>query len=291
MSSSPLAAAMRDIEPHFIEQASQLDSDVWARLNIHLRIVFVITGRCGSTWLLHLLEDTGRMGPAHEFFSEDTIRYYAREGQARDIMEYLSAIVGRYSRDGVFGFQINPERFFWLGEIIDTEKMFVRSGSSWLDMRRRNIVGQAFSFARARASGTWHKYQGAMTDESTRIDVADEMVWSYIMKIANQEQLMDHYYKKRNISPLRLFYEDMLENKHFVVMSVLNHLGIYARGVSSRLLEIQDRTLPVRSEKDVEQELRFYERHLDAIEWLQRHRDRLHLPTFFREMVKPQLRF
>lgn len=291
MTGSPLGDAMLKMHPHFLQGAENLDANVWDDAGIRQRVVFIITGRCGSTWLMHLLEDTRLMGAAQEFFSEDTFVHYARDTGAANIRDYIVTIATKYGRQGVFGFQINPERFFWFGDIVDTEKLLVRSGSHWIDMRRRNIVGQGFSFARARVSGKWHRYSiESLPEKDDKVTIPDDMVWSYIIKIVQQEQQIDSYYEKRNITPLRLFYEDMLENKLFVVMLVLKHLGLFVHGVSTRLLEIEDKTLPMRARDDTQSEVEFYERHLVAIEWLQRHRNRLHLPTFFRDMVRPQLR-
>lgn len=215
----PDASANRaDLTPIFKEEG------------IKRKYVVVITGRCGSTWLAHMLKDAG-LGNPMEYFNEQSLDHYREHLGASDFSDFVRKAVRAYSANNAFGFKINPTRLFWLSELADLEGSLVRPDVQWIDMRRNNIVKQAISFSRARLTGSWHKYASDKTEGKAEPELPDsikgsefkliqEDIWRNLNNILKQEKSIDLYYVKRNINPMRLLYEDLLDSRSSVFQRV-----------------------------------------------------------------------
>ena len=176
--------------------------------------MIVIAGRCGSTWLGRMLQDTHLVGAPNEWFNTQGLQALYERRAAHGFTDYVEKVALLHP---VFGFQINPERLFYLEELIDVDKSF--SDFSVIDLHRRDFVAQAFSFARARKSGKWHNVIGP------RLDVSDEEVWQMIHYIVRYEQRIEKWYSKRGICPLRLAYEDIISDTDAVIIRILSNLS------------------------------------------------------------------
>ena len=176
--------------------------------------MIVIAGRCGSTWLGRMLEDLRFIGAPNEWFNTQGLPALYKRREARGLEEYVRKTAALHP---VFGVQINPDRLFHLEELVDFRKTF--AGFAMIDLRRRDFVAQGFSFARARKSGKWHNVEGPP------VDVSDQEVWAMIRNIIWNEQRIEKWYAKRNMSPLRLEYEDILADRDAVILRILFNLS------------------------------------------------------------------
>lgn len=176
--------------------------------------MIVITGRCGSTWLGRMLEDLRIIGAPKEWFNTEGLPALYRKREATGLEDYVRKTAALHP---VFGFQVNPARLFHLEELVDFPKTF--AGFAMIDLRRRDFVAQAVSFARARKSGKWHNVEGPPPE------VSDREVWEMIRNIIGSEQRIDKWYVKRQLSPLRLVYEDILADRDAVILRILFHLS------------------------------------------------------------------
>ena len=176
--------------------------------------MLVIAGRCGSTWLGRMMQDLRQVGVPLEWFNTQGLPELYKKQNARGLADYVHKIGARHP---VFGFQINPERLFHLEKLIDFRKTF--AGFAMIDLRRRDFVAQAFSFARARKSGQWHNVEGPPPE------VSDAEVWHSIGGIIGNEQRIDRWYVQNRLSPMHLVYEDIVADRHAVMTRILHYIA------------------------------------------------------------------
>ncbi|WP_304073542.1 Stf0 family sulfotransferase [Maricaulis maris] len=219
-----------------VPQDSELPLDLsgaFADAGIKKAYVIMITGRCGSTWLAHMLKDAG-VGVPMEYFNEQSLRHYTGLVGADTIEDFFAKSLQEFSANSTFGFKINPTRLFWLGAKLDIDRTLVRGGVEWIDMRRNNIVKQAISFTRAQMTGAWHQIRGeGEQDETVELpqsifddeysDIRDN-IWKNIRNIVQQERSIDQFYANRNMKPMRLLYEDLLDSRASVFSRVVTQI-------------------------------------------------------------------
>ncbi len=197
--------------------------------------VIAMTGRSGSTWLTSALKQIPGVGHPAEYFSESALRFHGDYSHDQSLEEHIGHLARSRSTGGRFGFKINPRRLDWLGQYIDLQHSFAPPFCSWIDMKRRNIVKQAFSFARAHKSGKWHDFTNrakAPVDGPDAAETApdfhpveDRMVWHHLAMILGQEQQIETFYRTTGFQPLRIFYEEISDSKAQLLIKVLHHIG------------------------------------------------------------------
>ncbi len=123
----------------------------------------------------------------------------------------------------------------------DIPKTFSQDTTAWIDMRRWNLIKQALSFVVAKHTGVWHRYKGRSQGDSglDRFDISDLALWQDILAIVTQEQKIDEFYKQNNITPLRIWYEELFDSKPALVLRVLKIIDpqVNLAGLVSRELD------------------------------------------------------
>ena len=190
--------------------------------------IITMSGRSGSTWLASALKQIPGAGHPVEYFSEEGIAYYGDFSSEQSLGSHLKYVASKYASNGRFGFKINPDRLKWLSEYVDISLTFPQGFCSWIDMRRWNIVKQAFSFARAKKTGKWHSFSNEESTQAasdgSNVEVSDSDVWKEILSILRQERNIKEFYRDRNISPLVIFYEEIFDSKRQLLLKVLHQI-------------------------------------------------------------------
>lgn len=221
--------------------------------------VIVMTGRSGSTWLAESLNQIPGAGYPLEYFTDDSLaRYYSGKG-GQNILEFAGDIIKDYSKNGVFSFKIDPLRLRWLESVIATVPSF---GRKWIDLRRLDLVGQAFSFARAKKSGFWHNF-GQNLNSKQKTVITDEDVLSEIKIILENEKWIDNFYLFHGLRPLRIFYEELRQNLPCVLLRVLHHID--SREHWGDVLKTEDRVTKIAGSVEMLEEVDFYRRNITLI--------------------------
>ncbi len=224
-------------------ERQELEGLDWSQLGVSAGYIIFITGRCGSTWLTHLLEDSGMCGAPHEFFNETSLPFYNESIRADSFNKYFVNIVQKYSSGGRFGFEINVDRVHNLNSIIDLKWLLPRDAVTYFWMTRQDIISQAFSFARAKQSGHWHDYRTYSVGkpaESLSVGAVD--IWREVLLILRQERNFQKFAQESNISPIPLNYEQMVSDKRMTVMLVMTALRCDAKSAADFLLKVDDKT-------------------------------------------------
>ena len=197
-------------------------SHVFAEEGITHTFMIVTMGRTGSTWLADAIGQIPEFNHPDEYFSQ--VRYFGDFSAPQSFENHFRTVVRRYSRNGCFGFKINPRRLSWLSEAIDIEATFPATGCAWIGMKRLNIVKQAFSYARARNSGHWHNFVGRSTAPDEIEAVAEEFVWGNLISILEEEKLFEDLVSSNNLKPMRIVYEEVHDSKDQLMIRLASHI-------------------------------------------------------------------
>jgi LPS sulfotransferase NodH len=189
--------------------------------------------RTGSTWLSHLLWQTGCLGAPLEYLNYEPLGPYGFANRSPSQQQWLwrSALRRRTSPNGVFGFKCFPDQLELLQETNSEllteifESVFSRTQPSlivWL--RRRDRVAHAISLARATLSGVWRAEQERGAEP--RVDYSEAMVERSRHGLVNQEAAWQQMFRDVNIKPLELWYEDIIAAPEETVGQIARHVGV-----------------------------------------------------------------
>jgi LPS sulfotransferase NodH len=257
---------MNPIEKCLVERRVNLPSEPVTffshitEMGITKPYIIVMTGRCGSTWLASVLEQIGGFGNPIEMFSEEGLPYYWCYERPQDFSEVFLGIISKFKSEECFGFKTDPVRLFWLQRLVDIPRTFVNA--SWIDMRRWNLVKQAFSFVIAKKTKLWHLYESDQNrgNVSTRepVEIHDIEVWREIVWIVTQEQRMNKFYEEYEITPLRIWYEEIFDSRLQLVARVLKHINKdYKVKCTEALMGVSGKTAKLDKSSYTQRELQF----------------------------------
>lgn len=194
--------------------------------------MFASVPRTGSSYLSHLLWQTGCLGAPLEYLNfvlEGPARL-ATNDPARQAALWHEMLHRRTSPNGVFGVkcfslqmrelqQRNPRL---LMDVMST-LLFRGPATRVVRLRRRDAVAHAVSYARASLSGAWRKEQergGAPV-----VDYSDEAVDRSRRSLEQQDADWDMLFSEMKIQPLELWYEDVVECPDQTVERIAAFLG------------------------------------------------------------------
>lgn len=240
---------------------------------VKIAFIVVMTGRSGSTWLASALEQTKHFPLAKEYFSTQGIPFYGKFDKPQRFSTLFQSVAAKYSRNSIFGFKSNPTRLMWLGQFVDIPATF-SSECAWIDLKRINIVKQAFSFARAFVSGSWHSTANApLTNTDVGLADLEPQVWRALSNILREERQIKEFYTRESIDPLRLSYEEILDSKHQVLARVTHRIDpAFDR---SCLADITGSTQKLAGAREDEVEIAFMEKHISRISEIMAGRDEM----------------
>lgn len=218
----------------------------WEKYGVRIPYVIFITGRCGSTLLTNYLQNTELCGNPAEFFNESAVPFYNQPIGATNLAGYFTGLVKRNTTGGRFGFQIDPYRLNNFKQLVRFRNVFdERTVFFW--MTRRDIVGQAYSFAKAKKSGIWHEYEanGGVSDTppgNDAIALSDAQLWLELIQILKGEQAAYQFFAENGITPKELDYEGLVSDKYKVVIDVMQALFLRNADILLAIRSIEDKT-------------------------------------------------
>jgi len=189
--------------------------------------------RSGSTFVSHLLWQSGCLGAPLEYCNFDPDGPYGHASQSQDEQRRLwhVALSRRTSPNGVFGLKGFPIQFEALQQnnpplLAEVMRTVIpsRQHARIILLRRRDRTAHAISYARAILSGVWRAEQergGTVEPEYSRVAVerAERMIDS-------QEGTWRAMLKDLGIPPLELWYEDVLTDPAATIDSVARFLDV-----------------------------------------------------------------
>jgi LPS sulfotransferase NodH len=181
--------------------------------------------RTGSTYVSHLLWQTGCLGAPLEYLNfERTGPYFFGAHSAETQMRlWTSLLHRRTSPNGVFGFKCFPIQLQALHQGNPPLLAALRP-SRIVYLNRRDRTAHIVSYARANLSGVWRKEQES--------DLAEPPAYSReALEMAErgievQDAGWEKMFRERGIEPLRLWYEDVIARPEEAGRQVADYLGV-----------------------------------------------------------------
>lgn len=214
---SQFARSPRDVVQNALEQAGQDPA---------IRYAICLTPRSGSTLLTEILSATGKLGYPIEYFVPDAIRCLSLS--LSDAFASYEALIteGFQSPNGVFGVEIEAERFF-------QERAFFSNLRNWrvVYMTRRDLLAQAISFARSIASGTWHSFGDADANQEKPLD--RNTIVETVNFLLRQERTFEKVFKDDGVEVLCITYEELVAEPAASADRIARYIGISGLDFSS----------------------------------------------------------
>jgi trehalose 2-sulfotransferase len=264
----------------------------WGRAGVELPYVIFVTGRCGSTLLTHLIAKSGLAGNPDEFFNEERIVDLARELHATDFAAYFRAVVRHSATNRRFGFEIDPFRFQQLCELVSFPDVFAPRRTVFLWMTRRDVVGQGWSFAKAKKTGLWHRFADGSEKrlhEPRHVPggetIDDAEWWREIILVLKGERIMEDYFAAARITPHRLDYEMLVADRRRTVVGVLQALSCGPDEITRHLGSLTDHTERNRYDDWHAAVIRFRDRYRGELRYIEQHRRAADIEVLRRELT------
>lgn len=179
------------------------------------------TNRCGSNFLAEALASGGSLNVASEFLNEQEIISNPEfEKETFNLCEYFSGVSLNDMKDGLFALKSSIEHFVLLGVSGIISELLSRS--HFVHVERSDKISQAISYVIASQKGQWASYQDAVKSEAN-FDFGE--IHNAASIIAEKNRLLEEFYEKNDIKPLRLVYEDFENFPAAAVEKVSHYIG------------------------------------------------------------------
>ena len=182
--------------------------------------------RVGSWLLCDLLESSGVMGVPAEYFNTHSgfHRMTERFGLIGDGKVNLNAYIqalkeSRTGANGVLGIKIQ----YWMMPPLFRAKVISRHfpGIRFIYLDRYDLINQGVSYEIARRTEQWTELSSerALDFDATKVEQA-------IRFILRERSSWHHFFALNQIKPLRLNYEDLIDDTDSTCKSICAHVGI-----------------------------------------------------------------
>ena len=187
------------------------------------RVSFVVCAlpRSGSSLLCELLARTGLAGAPTEFFEPNQRGALERRWGVRTLDLYVREMLARKTTpNGVFGLKTLYHQL--VDAVGDTSPRDLFPSVRYLYIRRHDHVRQAVSFARAIQTDQWASEHpaGGADPVFDAAQIGELIAW-----IRSEETLWEEFFRREG-SPVRLLYEDLVESIDETLAQVLRFLDV-----------------------------------------------------------------
>lgn len=179
------------------------------------------TPRSGSHLIGHYLGKTGQMGFPLEYLNPNNFPVWQQRFQTNDIVNTFEMIKRyRTSSNGCFGCKLGLKEF----ERIVSENKFddVFSDAKIVRIRRKDILSQAVSLAKAKMTGSFISLQKPVAEAKYSHKLIDDALQEIIVDNAR----LDYIFNKRSFSYFQVYYEDFIENPGKILKDIALFVGI-----------------------------------------------------------------
>jgi len=204
-------------------------ADVMTRPLPELRYAVFFTPRSGSSHLTDLISGTGAMGSPDEVFNHRLAHGIASAMGSGTVEDYVERLVRARNVGGVFGAELtwpdmlnmfrDPERFI---RLVRPDRFI------WLT--REDIIAQAVSIMAMTQTGvshTKHTSPDHVVRSQTRLQYNGWHLRRIINRVIWAEHQTENFFRKRQIQPLRLSYENFTSAPPEQILKQLaGHLGV-----------------------------------------------------------------
>jgi trehalose 2-sulfotransferase len=179
--------------------------------------------RSGSNFLCQHLSGTGLLGHPLEYFNWGGRRYFDDPDYPKDIADQVGKILTMGATpNGIYGLKLFAHQHDWIsGEV------------NWVDalpnlhfvlLTRRDLLGQAISWARALQTGQYRSSQPMA--QKPVFDAG--LIQSQLDALVRERARWEMFFARTGIEPLRLEYETIIEDPCHAVRQVAELMGVDA---------------------------------------------------------------
>jgi trehalose 2-sulfotransferase len=197
------------------------------------------TPRTGSTLLCTLLSSTGVAGRPESYFREPDQRRWAERFEVsidmRGVFDYSEFVAGAV-RSGSTDNGVFAARVMWgsMSHVIAGLDAQLRRRSDldlledavgtlrFVHLRRRDVVGQAVSWARAEQTGCWQQGDEVRLEPRLDIDQIDALVGT----IHEHNAAWRSWFKAEGVEPLGIDYESLVAGPGGTVDEILGWINV-----------------------------------------------------------------
>jgi trehalose 2-sulfotransferase len=189
--------------------------------------------RTGSTYLSHLMWQTGCLGAPLEYLNFDPAGPYFFAATSAENQSWLweSVVRRRTSPNGVFGVKCFPSQLQQLQEgnpalLSAVMGQLFPQGQDRrvILLNRRDRDAHAISYARAILSGVWRKEQEA--GQPAEIEYSEVAIDNARKFLDAQEAAWTAMFRDMRIEPLVMWYEDVVEDPERAVAQAAQFVGV-----------------------------------------------------------------
>lgn len=188
--------------------------------------------RSGSTYCAIKLWQSGLLGAPMEYLNFPVMgQVFRRLGYEPDEKGLIpSSHIARYWHDirrlrtslnGMFGFKMFPANYIEIARVYP-ELLKQITPNYVVYLTRKDEIGQAMSYSRARRSKVWF----AGIEHTRDVPYDFDHIKSCLHSVQQQKKSWEDIFQRAGVTPIRIFYEDILANDSEVVGSVLQAMGI-----------------------------------------------------------------
>ncbi len=171
--------------------------------------------RSGSSWFAKALGSTDALGrPADAFNTRFQQRLFGPDYPAGRLEQIGRVLTEGATPNGIYGVKIFPAVLFQMGHQIRWTRHL--PNLRFVHWRRRDLLGQAISRVRAEATEQWRSTLDALGEA----DYDGGAILRALKFTASLDARWEVYFARNGIAPLRLVYEDALEDLQGAVDAV-----------------------------------------------------------------------
>jgi LPS sulfotransferase NodH len=212
-----------NVEKHFGQALLRELGEDELQLLQGLDLYFVVfTNRSGSTYLTEIMHQMGAgVHPRAEFFNYDMVVTACEREGFRTFTDYLLHVIRDNHRNALIGFKISIHQLFWATRLGLLQPF---RSVKLIESVRADVLGQAVSHYKARATGKWHSLMPGGSDAP--VAYAREEILKSLFAISNRTGLLNYYCAIHGLPRLEVVYETLLAQPRAEISRLAGYLGM-----------------------------------------------------------------
>ncbi|MGC2414661.1 MAG: Stf0 family sulfotransferase [Stellaceae bacterium] len=188
----------------------------------------LFTPRSGSTWLTQEIGRLSVMSYPLEYFNADEFHNSLVEYPCANLREYYDVVSKKHrTMDGLFGFEIGYWHLAELEKDLQLLNLLPES-RKFIYLKRQNFVAQGVSLYLATETRRFHSFTTPKTPDEKEHPVSyiGPMIKAWIAHILYQEYAIEQWLQARDLTALRITYEEMFPDIEGVIAKIAQWIGV-----------------------------------------------------------------
>lgn len=222
----PLQSTVQEVRSKILQRwyEKKENAQFESLTTVQRSFTIAFTMRSGSNEICNLLARNG-LGTPSEFFQKPL-----PPGNSGLVLDTFTRIINRYQLGGIFGSKMSNDHRAALDEKLGTAIPGysriddVLPNHRWVWLIRKDKILQAISWCRAESSNSWALNEG-QKQKSADYKYDFLHILSRVMLIYSAELSWEQYFRRYEIQPLIIYYEDFFRDVDQQLRRLVDHLG------------------------------------------------------------------